>query len=136
MKGVVARGGPQCRRNAVAIGLRLCEHAICRKFTVECNAMIDLENIRSLSDFQRNTKKHLRRLKDTGKPEVLTVNGQAELVVQSATAYQELLDLADLADSVKILRERIAAADAGEKGIPAAEVLAAVKKQLGIGEPE
>jgi len=98
--------------------------------------MIDLENIRSLSDFQRNTKKHLRRLKDTGKPEVLTVNGQAELVVQSATAYQELLDLADLADSVKILRERIAAADAGEKGIPAAEVLAAVKKQLGIGEPE
>jgi PHD/YefM family antitoxin component YafN of YafNO toxin-antitoxin module len=97
--------------------------------------MIDLENIRSLSDFQRNTKEHLRRLKDTGKPEVLTINGQAELVVQSAAAYQKLLELADLADSVKILRQRIAAADAGEKGIPAGEVLAAVRKRLGIGEP-
>ena len=96
--------------------------------------MIDLANIRSLSDFQRNTKKHLRRLKNTGKPEVLTVNGQAELVVQSATAYQKLLDQADLAESVNILRERIAAADAGEKGIPAEQVLAAVKKRLGLGE--
>lgn len=96
--------------------------------------MIDLANIRSLSDFQRNTKKHLRRLKNTGQPEVLTVNGQAELVVQSATAYQKLLDQADLAESVNILRERIAAADAGEKGIPAEQVLAAVKKRLGLGE--
>jgi len=96
--------------------------------------MIDLANIRSLSDFQRNTKKHLRRLKNTGQPEVLTINGQAELVVQSATAYQKLLDQADLAESVNILRKRIAAADAGEKGIPAEQVLAAVKKRLGLGE--
>ena len=66
--------------------------------------MIDLADIRSLSDFQRNTKKHLRRLRRTGKPEVLTVNGQAELVVQSAGAYQKLLDLADLADSVDVLK--------------------------------
>lgn len=93
--------------------------------------MIDLANIRSLSDFQRNTKKHLRRLKNTGQPEVLTINGQAELVVQSATAYQKLLDQADLAESVNILRKRIAA---GEKGIPAEQVLAAVKKRLGLGE--
>jgi PHD/YefM family antitoxin component YafN of YafNO toxin-antitoxin module len=98
--------------------------------------MIELANIRSLSDFQRNTKEHLRRLKATGKPEVLTVNGQAELVVQSASAYQELLDLVDLADSVKTLRERIAAADAGEKGIPAEQVLAAAKQRLGLGESE
>jgi len=91
--------------------------------------MIELKNIRSLSDFQRNTKEHLRRLKNTGKPEVLTINGQAELVVQSAAAYQKLLDLADLADSTRILKDRIAA---GEKGIPAEQVLAAVKKRLGI----
>lgn len=95
--------------------------------------MIDLSNIRSLSDFQRNTKQHLKRLKETGKPEVLTVNGNAELVVQSANAYQKLLDQADLADSVGILKERIVAADAGEKGIPAKQVLAAVKKRLGLG---
>jgi PHD/YefM family antitoxin component YafN of YafNO toxin-antitoxin module len=94
--------------------------------------MIKLENIRSLSDFQRNTKEHLRRLKKTGKAEVLTVNGHAELVVQSAAAYQKLLDLTDLADSAAILRERIAAADAGEKGIAAEKVLAAMKQRLGL----
>ena len=94
--------------------------------------MIKLENIRSLSDFQRNTKEHVKRLKKTGKAEVLTVNGHAELVVQSAAAYQKLLDQADLAESVAILRERIAAADAGEKGIAAEKVLAGVKQRLGL----
>lgn len=54
--------------------------------------MIALEDIRSLTDFQRNTKKHLKRLKETGRPEVLTVNGKAELIVQNAAAYEETLD--------------------------------------------
>lgn len=54
--------------------------------------MIALEDIRSLTDFQRNTKAHLKRLKATGRPEVLTVNGKAELIVQNAAAYEETLD--------------------------------------------
>jgi len=54
--------------------------------------MIALQDIRSLTDFQRNTKSHLRRLKSTGRPEVLTVNGKAELIVQDAAAYEETLD--------------------------------------------
>ena len=54
--------------------------------------MIALEDIRSLTDFQRNTKSHLKRLKATGRPEVLTVNGKAELIVQNAAAYEETLD--------------------------------------------
>ena len=39
--------------------------------------MIALQDIRSLTDFQRNTKAHLKRLKATGRPAVLTVNGKA-----------------------------------------------------------
>ena len=54
--------------------------------------MIALEDIRSLTDFQRNTKSHLRRLKSTGRPEVLTVNGKAELIVQDAAAFEDMLD--------------------------------------------
>ena len=54
--------------------------------------MIDLADIHALSEFQRNSKDHIRRLKESGKPEVLTVNGQAEVVIQSAAAYQKLLD--------------------------------------------
>jgi hypothetical protein len=54
--------------------------------------MIALQDIRSLTDFQRNTKSHLRRLKHSGRPEVLTVNGRPELIVQDALAYEETLD--------------------------------------------
>ena len=54
--------------------------------------MVQIDDIRSLTDFQRNTKAHLRRLKSTGRPEVLTVNGRAELIVQNAEAYEETLD--------------------------------------------
>jgi hypothetical protein len=54
--------------------------------------MIALQDIRSLTDFQRNTKSHLRRLKSTGRPEVLTVNGKAELIVQDAVAFEDMID--------------------------------------------
>jgi len=54
--------------------------------------MIKPEDIRSLTDFMRNTKTHLRKLKQTGRAELLTVNGKAEVVVQSAAAYQRLLE--------------------------------------------
>ena len=54
--------------------------------------MIEIQDIRSLTDFQRNTKAHLRRLKNTGRPEVLTVNGKAELIVQNAAAFEDMLD--------------------------------------------
>lgn len=55
--------------------------------------MVRPEDIGSLTDFTRNTKAHLKRLKRTGRPELLTVNGKAEVVVQSAPAYQRLLNL-------------------------------------------
>ena len=54
--------------------------------------MIALQDIRSLTDFQRNTRAHLRRLKSSGRPAVLTVNGKAELIVQDAAAFEDMLD--------------------------------------------
>ena len=54
--------------------------------------MIRSEDIGSLTDFARNTKAHLRRLKRTGRAELLTVNGKAEVVIQNASAYQQLLE--------------------------------------------
>lgn len=56
---------------------------------------IDLRDIISLTDFQRNAKDHITRLARTGKAQVLTVNGKASLVVQDAEAYQKLLDQAE-----------------------------------------
>jgi len=78
--------------------------------------MIALEDIRSLTDFQRNTKAHLRRLKNTGRPEVLTVNGKAELIVQNAAAYEATLD------AIRGIQRGLDEAAAG-KGEPARKVL-------------
>ena len=64
--------------------------------------MIQLtEDIHSLTDFKRQTKEHIDRLKCTGRPEVLTVNGKAELVVQDARAYQKLLDALKQAEGAR-----------------------------------
>ena len=71
---------------------RACPDFVRNLLSIELHAMIALEDIRSLTDFQRNTKSHLKRLKSTGRPGVLTVNGKAELIVQDAAAYEEMLD--------------------------------------------
>jgi len=93
--------------------------------------MIDLTSIRSLSDFQRNTKAHLRRLKRTGKPEVLTINGKAQLVVQDAASYQKLLDAVDQLETIEALRESIAQANRGE-GRPMRQVIEDIAAKHGI----
>lgn len=93
--------------------------------------MIDVNNIRSLSDFQRNTREHVKRLKATGKPEVLTVNGQAELVVQSAEAYQKLLEDLELIASIKSIRRGLDQAKRGE-GKPAKEFLKELASKHGV----
>jgi prevent-host-death family protein len=64
--------------------------------------MLDLANdIRSLSDFKRNTVDLLDRIRKTGNPMVLTVNGKAELVVQDAEAYQALLDRIETVEGIQ-----------------------------------
>ncbi len=54
--------------------------------------MFNLLDIHSLTDFQRNTRKFLERLRDSHQPMVLTVNGKAAVVMQDAESYQALLD--------------------------------------------
>lgn len=64
--------------------------------------MLDIaKDIHSLTDFKRNTTEFVDRLKHTKHPLVLTVNGKAELVVQDAESYQELLETAELVETLK-----------------------------------
>ena len=47
--------------------------------------MLDItKDIESLTNFKRNTREYLERIKESGHPLVLTVNGKAEVVVQDA----------------------------------------------------
>jgi hypothetical protein len=66
--------------------------------------MVDLRNMFSLTDFLRNHKEHVSRLRKSDGPEVLTVNGRPELIVQNAAGYQQLLDRLEYAESVAGLR--------------------------------
>jgi prevent-host-death family protein len=91
--------------------------------------MIDLsEDIHSLSDFKRKTSEFMARMKKSGHPVVLTVNGKAELVVQDAASYQRLLELADRAEMLEFLRESREDIEAGRTE-PAIEALNRLAKK-------
>lgn len=83
--------------------------------------MIDLNEIHSLTDWQRDTKRHIERLKQTGKPQVLTINGKAEVIVQDAGSYQELLETIDRLEAIAGIRRGLEEVAQG-KTTPAGEV--------------
>lgn len=76
--------------------------------------MIDLREVRSVTEFQRNIKDYVGRLKKRKTPLVLTVNGRAELVVQDAGSYQEMLDRLERAETLAAIRRGMEQADSGE----------------------
>jgi PHD/YefM family antitoxin component YafN of YafNO toxin-antitoxin module len=93
--------------------------------------MIDLAEIHPLSEFQRNSKQHIRRLKKSGKAAVLTVNGQAAVVIQSAGAYQKLLEDQELLNSIRGIGRGLEQARRGE-GRPMREFLEEIAREHGI----
>jgi prevent-host-death family protein len=85
--------------------------------------MIDLaKDIQSLSHFKRHTAQLMKKMKKTGNPVILTVNGKAKVVVQDAAAYQRLMELVEKAEMLAFLREAKTDADAGQT-VPAREFL-------------
>jgi len=89
--------------------------------------MVNLNDIHPMSGFVRDPKGYIQRLSETGRPEVLTVNGQARVVVQDVEAYQKLLDEAEDARTFRVLREGLMAIQRGEPGIPAEQVFAELR---------
>ena len=68
--------------------------------------MLDItKDIQAMTTFRRNPGAFMRRLKETKRPLVLTVNGKAEAVLQDAEAYQHLLDVAAQADAAEGIRQ-------------------------------
>lgn len=68
--------------------------------------MIKIQDILSLTEFHRHSREHIARLHATGRPQVLTVNGRAELVVQDASAYQHLLERLTEGETAKDMKSR------------------------------
>jgi PHD/YefM family antitoxin component YafN of YafNO toxin-antitoxin module len=93
--------------------------------------MLDTREIHPLTDFLRNHKAHVVRLKETRTPEVLTVNGKAELVVQDAASYQSMIDHLHRMETLAAIQEGMASAERGELK-PAAQVLDEMRAKYGL----
>ena len=64
-----------------------------------------VEDSNSLTDFKRRTSIFLGQLRKSGQPLVLTVKGKAQLVVQDAGSYQDLLDLIDRLEAIEGIKK-------------------------------
>jgi prevent-host-death family protein len=86
------------------------------------------KDIRSLSDFKRNTSELMERMEESGEPMVLTVNGKAKLVVQDAASYQKLMESLDYSEAVKGIQRGLDDVAAGRTQ-PAKEAFAEIRKK-------
>jgi prevent-host-death family protein len=89
------------------------------------------KDIHSLTDFKRKTTELVAQLKTTGRPLVLTVNGKAELVIQDAASYQQVLDLMERVEAVEAIRRGLDQMYRG-KGRPVAQFSKRMRRKYGI----
>ena len=93
--------------------------------------MSELPLTSSLSEFQLNSQSHVERLQATGLPEVLTIEGEPAIVVQSAAAYEALVRQANLAETLTAIREGLAQHERGET-VPMREALEGLAGKYGV----
>ncbi|NES67765.1 MAG: type II toxin-antitoxin system Phd/YefM family antitoxin [Okeania sp. SIO2D1] len=89
------------------------------------------KDINSLTNFKRNTTQYLQRIKESGNPLILTVNGKAEVVVQDAESYQKLLELVDRIQAIEGIQAGLNSVQEG-RTFPAKQTLTKLKQKHGI----
>ena len=72
--------------------------------------MLDARQIHPMSDFLRNHKAYIARLKETRTPEVLTVNGRAEVVLLDTETYEGMVEQLRHTQAVAAARAHMAQA--------------------------
>ncbi len=94
--------------------------------------MLDISrDIQSLSHFKRNTSSAIAQMKQTGEPIVLTVNGRAEVVVQDAKSYQQLLEKIEKLEVIAGIKQGLADIESGQTR-PATEFIDEIQQKYGI----
>jgi PHD/YefM family antitoxin component YafN of YafNO toxin-antitoxin module len=110
--------------------------------------MFRSDDIHPVTDFVRNHKRHQERLRETGRPALLTINGSPELVLQDVRAYERaaeeaarlhaengaLRDRLEELETLRALDDAYAELERGE-GRSAEEVLPALRKRVSSGVP-
>ncbi len=70
-------------------------------------------------------------MKQTGEPIVLTVNGKAEVVVQDAKSYQQLLEKIENLEAIAGIKQGLADIESG-KTQPVTEFIDEMQQKYGI----
>ncbi len=70
------------------------------KMRWECRAVNIIKDISPLTEFKRDTARMIAHIKETGRPQILTVNGKPSVVVMDAAAWQDMQDRLDHAEAV------------------------------------
>lgn len=81
--------------------------------------MLNTRQIHPMSDFLRNHKAHVARLKETRTPEVLTVNGRAEVVLLDTESYETMVEQLTHMEAVSTARAHMALARKNAPPVPA-----------------
>jgi hypothetical protein len=74
----------------------------------------------------------LLRLKKSGEPISVSINGRGSLPINHDTDFEELLRLVEQIETAEVLKERIEAFRAGEKGVSLEEFKEEVRRTYGI----
>ncbi len=90
--------------------------------------MFTMDSIHPVSDFSRKPAEYIKRLKKTRQPEILTVNGKAEVVVQDAQAYEEMMGLLNTIKTVNASAESF---DRGE-GKPVEQAFSELDRKIEV----
>ena len=89
--------------------------------------MFSSSDVHTVTEFSRKPAAHIKRLADSKRPELLTVNGKSTLVVQDAAARERMADSANHAESLQNIRRALS-----EPGRPLAEFAAEFTAKHGV----
>jgi len=93
--------------------------------------VIRATDIHSLTDFTRNARAYIRQIKDSKSPMALTVNGDAQVIVQDAESFQQMVDELEHSRFIVAVRESEAAATNGQvQGLD--QAFSEIRGELGI----
>jgi PHD/YefM family antitoxin component YafN of YafNO toxin-antitoxin module len=90
--------------------------------------MFTMDAIHPVSDFSRKPAEYIKRLKETGEPEILTINGKAELIIQDARAYEKMTGLLETLEKIATSAKEH---DEG-KGTPVEDFFNEFEKKYGL----
>jgi hypothetical protein len=76
--------------------------------------MLRPDDVHSLTDFHRKTKAVMQRLRRSGRPELLTINGKGVLVVQDAAAFAKMVEGFDRERMIEAVKVGIEQMEAGK----------------------